>query len=196
MKSILSISYFWLDFDGWQLPIVPARFWCTTNHPKFSDFKQPNSVCNSAGQQFQLSKAEWSFRCSQNACLCICGESPWLCWGLDGLSWSHPHLAVGSPSAVVERIHGSWASHHPPHPHFFTLLFSVPRAARGGKPWCASAFQFSAGFTLAMVPSDKANSIAKAKGNVGRDTGLHAQITVITVTVYCYHTLWNNHVHH
>lgn len=48
----------------------------------------------------------------------------------------------------------------------------VSRAAREGKPWCASTFQFSACFTLASVPVNKANSMAK--GNEGGDTGRHS----------------------
>ena len=63
--------------------------------------------------------------------------------------------------------------------------YLVSRAAREGKLRCASSFQFSACFTLAIVPLDIANFLAKAKDNVGGDTGRHSHITVVTVTVYC-----------
>lgn len=85
---------------------------------------------------------------------------------------------MGPGSLIIHLTHASSRSH-----------YLVSRATREGKPWCVSTFQFSACFTLASVPLDKANSIAKAKGNVGGDTGRHIQITVVTVTAYCYSSL-------
>lgn len=88
----------------------------------------------------------------------------WLCCGLYGLGWSHLHFWQRIHCKVGWRrcmdcgsliIHLAQASSHCCH--------LVSRAAREGKPQCTGTFQFSACFTLAMVPWHKASSVPRPR---------------------------------
>lgn len=72
-------------------------------------------------------------------------------------------LAIGSLSARVQGIHGPWVSHRLPSLGFFTWFSSCLKSSKTGKLCHANTFQFSACFTLAIVPLDKGSSISKAK---------------------------------